>query len=678
MTMRALALATALVIGSSLITAPAHAEPAGHDRAGGSEPYLVGRGVADVTGEIAEVGMMGYGRLDQQAAGMHNRLRARAFVIADPDTSQRVLMVVVDAGMIFDSVRQEVLRRLQQRYGDTYTDRNVMVSATHTHSGPGGHSHHLLYNLTTLGFHDKTFEAMTDGIVESVDRAHADLAPSSLTLTHDELTTASANRSREAFERNPDEDKSHFPDAIDPQTSLLRIEREGRPTGAINWFPNHATNMSGDNRLISADNKGYAAYHWEHDVEGVDYRRDENPSFVSAFAQTNAADMSPNRDLTPPSTPEDFDRTVDNGRTQYEAAAAQLGASGTELSGGVDSRIVYVDLSDVDVRPEFAGDGRHHHTCKPAVGASMAAGSTEDGPAFPGFAEGKNPLWDTVSHSVLYKASPQLKECQSPKGVFAPVGAMNRIHPWVQEKFPVQLMRVGGLYLIGVPGEATITSGLRLRRTVADAVGADLKNVLVAGYSNAYFHYMATPEEYDAQHYEGGSTLFGRWQLPAMQQTVHGLATAMRDGADVPVGDKPPDLSRKQLRLQPGVLLDTPPLGKRFGDVLDQPAAENAAGDEVSATFAGAHPSNDPPHGGTYLEVQRWTGRTWETIADDGDWSTKLRWKRHGISASRVTVDWQTPADADGTYRIRYHGNAKKRPGRVTPITGVTNEFTVH
>src|SRR5690606_20270888 len=196
MKMRALALVMTVAVGSCLLTGtPAAGQPPheGRDKPRASQPYLVGRGVADATGEIAEVGMMGYGRIDQQAAGLHNRLRSRAFVVADPETSQRVLMVVVDAGMIFDSVRQEVLRRLQERYGDTYNESNVMITATHTHSGPGGHSHHLLYNITTLGFHEKTFGAMTDGIVESVDRAHADLAPASLTLTHDELTTASAN-----------------------------------------------------------------------------------------------------------------------------------------------------------------------------------------------------------------------------------------------------------------------------------------------------------------------------------------------------------------------------------------------------------------------------------------------------------------------------------------------------
>jgi len=272
---------------------------AGDTPSGGETAYLVGRGVADATGEVAEVGMMGYGRFDQQAAGLHTRLRARGFVVVDRATGRRVMLIVADSPMIFESVHQEVLRRLAARYGDLYTEQNVLITATHTHAGPGGYSHHLLYNATTFGFHRKTFEAVADGLLEAARRAHDDLAPSDLVLSHGTLTGASANRSRVAFDRNPKADRDHFPDAVDPHTALLRVERAGRAVGAINWFPVHGTSMSGDNRLISADNKGFAAYHWEREVNGVDYLADGSPAFVSAFAQTNSGDMSPNLDLEP-------------------------------------------------------------------------------------------------------------------------------------------------------------------------------------------------------------------------------------------------------------------------------------------------------------------------------------------------------------------------------------------
>ncbi|HEV7625028.1 MAG TPA: neutral/alkaline non-lysosomal ceramidase N-terminal domain-containing protein, partial [Streptomyces sp.] len=483
---------------------------------------------------------------------------------------------------------------------------------------------------------------------------------------------------REAFERNPADVRSHFPDAVDPQTSLLRIEREGRTAGAINWFAAHGTSMSGENKLISADNKGFAAYHWEREVEGADYLTDTTPDFISAFAQTNAGDMSPNLDLKPPTTPADFASTRANGMRQFEAAARQLDQRGTKMTGGVDARLVYIDLSDVTVDAKYTGDGASHKTSKPAIGASMAAGSLEDGPAFPGFEEGENPFWDAISDSIIYEVSPELREAQSPKDIFVPVGEMNRIYPWVQEQVPVQLLRIGQLYLIGVPGEVTIGAGLLLRRTVAETVGADLRDVLVAGYANSYFHYLTTPEEYDSQQYEGGSTLFGRWQLPALRQTAAQLASAMRDGKSLPIGPVAPDISGKTISLQPPIVLDAPPLQHEFGDVLTAPRANYKAGERVTVVFAGAHPGNVLKRGGTHLRVEHREGDQWRTVADDGDWSTTFRWERYGVAASKVTLTWDVPeGSAAGEYRLSYEGDAKPLAGDPKAISGTSPGFSV-
>ncbi|MEO8888812.1 MAG: neutral/alkaline non-lysosomal ceramidase N-terminal domain-containing protein, partial [Jatrophihabitantaceae bacterium] len=278
--------------------------------------YLVGRGISDVTGEPADCGMLGYGKSAQRTKGLHTRLRSRAFVFAAE--VDRVLLVVSDLPMITESITQAVLGELADRFGPLYREENVLLTATHTHCGPGGYAHHLLYNLTTKGFHEPTFRAIVDGVVEAVERAHADLAPSELSIAHGELHDASRNRSRSSFDRNPFTDKAFFPDAIDPQTTLLRITRGGTAVGAINWFPTHGTSMSNHNCLISGDNKGYAGYHWERIVHGVDYRAPTAADFIGAFAQTNAGDMSPNLDDGPGRGPTDeFENTRLIGRRQF-------------------------------------------------------------------------------------------------------------------------------------------------------------------------------------------------------------------------------------------------------------------------------------------------------------------------------------------------------------------------
>jgi neutral ceramidase len=641
--------------------------------------YLVGRGLSDITGEAAECGMLGYGKADQQTAGIHTRQRARAFIIAEPDDGARVLLVVNDLPLVFDSVHQAVLRRLSSTYGDVYTAANTIITATHTHCAPGGYSHHLLYNSNTKGFRPKTFAALVDGIVEAVDRAHRDLAPAHLFLAHGELRDASVNRSRAAFERNPAADRAVFPDAIDPQTTLLRIERDGKTVGALNWFPTHNTSMTNRNCLISADNKGYAGYHWEREVMEVDYLTDaENPSFVAAFAQTNAGDMSPNLNLRPGSGPteDQFENARLIGLRQFDAAAALAESEGLPVDGPLDCRLTFVDLAHVTVGPEFTGDGRTHATSGPAGGSASFAGAWADGPAFPGFREGKNRAFDWPS-GLAYRLSARLRDSQAPKGILLPGGLLNRWLPVVAQRVPVQLLRIGPLYLIGIPGEVTIVAGLRLRRTVAAIVGADLANVLVAGYSNGYIHYVTTPEEYEAQRYEGGSTLFGRWELAALQQTAAALATAMREDRPVEAGEGTRDLSRRRQRrrrLSP----DAVPLDRAFGEVLVDARGMYRPGQRVVTVFAGAHPANDLHRGDTYLRVERQVGTEWQTVQDDGDWATRFQWKRRPGGRSEVTVSWDiAPATHGGSYRISYYGEARDGSGALRPFTGSSSPFDV-
>jgi neutral ceramidase len=155
------------------------------------------------------------------------------------------------------------------------------------------------------------------------------------------------------------------------------------------------------------------------------------------------------------------------------------------------------------------------------------------------------------------------------------------------------------------------------------------------------------------------------------------LAIAMRDGKPVDLGLPPPDLSgglREARQRPPDVAGD----GGQFGAVISPPSASYSAGQTVTAGFVGANPNNSLRRGDTYLEVQREVAGAWLRIADDGDWSTKLRWKKDGKAGSHVTVTWDIPADAAaGSYRIAYHGDSRDEHGILTPFTGVTNAFAV-
>ncbi|MGH3560416.1 MAG: neutral/alkaline non-lysosomal ceramidase N-terminal domain-containing protein, partial [Mycobacterium sp.] len=413
---------------------------------------------------------------------------------------------------------------------------------------------------------------------------------------------------------------------------------------------------------------------------GVDYLADSPPDFVAAFAQTNAGDMSPNLNRRPGSGPteDEFENTRIIGTRQAAAAAKLATGPGTEVTGGLDARATYVDLSDFSVQPEFTGDGQQHRTGPALAGAAALAGTDEGpGPLHPLLKQGRNPVIDGLVRNVVYRLSPRLRDSHAPKGAVGPGIRLNKVLPLMAERAPVQLLRIGQLYLIGIPAEVTIVAGLRLRRTVAGIVGAELPDVLVAGYSNGYLHYVTTPEEYGEQRYEGGSTMFGRWELPALQQVVAVLATAMRDRHPAPGGTPPADLSRRR-RSRRHPKMDVPVGEHRFGDVLQAPHPCYDAGATVRAVFAGAYPNNNLRRGDSYLRVQHETDGGWVTVADDGDWSTTFGWRRAGRRASVITLTWKVPmSTSPGRYRLCYDGDACGPNGRMHPFTGMTEPFEV-
>ncbi|MEU3304403.1 neutral/alkaline ceramidase [Streptomyces sp. NPDC006678] len=683
-TLLVVTLAAVLGLTSAGVPASASAPGAGTGTGSadaGADNYLVGRGISDVTGEAAETGMMGYSSFDQKTSGIHQRQRSRAFVVVDRSSGRRVVYVNADLAMIFQSVQQGVVARLKARYGQLYDEGNVLLSATHTHSGPGGYSHHLAYNLSVLGFQDATYRAIVDGIVESVVEAHEDLKPGTISLGAGTLTNASVNRSRTSFDRNPAADRAAFPDGIDPAMTVLRFRQGGQDVGAISWFATHNTSITNKNTLISPDNKGYAAYSWEHDHEDVRYL-DNTPGFVAAFPNTNAGDMSPNLNLKPGSGPteNEFDNARIIGERQSTKAREIYRTATTPLTGSVDSRLVYVDMENVTVGGAFTPDGKEHRTCPAVVGASTLAGSVEDGPAIPGFTEGmRNP----VSHIIdaLKVDTPSwLASCQYPKASLVPTGLLSNLYPVTPRILPLQIVKIGRLHLVAGPGEFTITAGLRVRRTVAEQLGVPVGDVLLQGYANAYSQYVTTPEEYDAQQYEGGSTLYGRYTLPAYQQEFAKVAASLRAGTAIGRGTAPPDESGRQFTLQTGVVYDNPPMARSFGDVLTGPAASYERGGTATVEFVTGHPKNNLRRGGTFLEVQRLVDGRWVRVLDDGDWQTTYRWTRvNGLTGtSKATITWSIDTGtAPGTYRVVHFGDAKNLFGKITPFTGTSPAFTV-
>src|SRR5262249_52350451 len=142
-----------------------------------SETYLIGRSLADITLPVVGVPMLGFVRPDQISEGLHQRQYARTFVIADVSGKPRIALVTRDIAFPTHTLKLAVLDRLQEKFPDRYGHPNVILAGTPPHATPGGYHHHISPGPLGGGFFGQCFDALVEGITESIIAADSDLKP---------------------------------------------------------------------------------------------------------------------------------------------------------------------------------------------------------------------------------------------------------------------------------------------------------------------------------------------------------------------------------------------------------------------------------------------------------------------------------------------------------------------
>eukprot|EP01127_Copromyxa_protea_P004362 TRINITY_DN14227_c0_g1_i1.p1 TRINITY_DN14227_c0_g1~~TRINITY_DN14227_c0_g1_i1.p1 ORF type:complete len:717 (+),score=195.04 TRINITY_DN14227_c0_g1_i1:170-2152(+) len=659
--------------------------------------------------------MMGYGQGNQTTGGIHFRLRARALVVEDKKTLNKVAYVNLDIALSTLLIKNKVVAELEKTLPGVYGHENLLITATHTHSGPGGYSWYTVYDITTWGWHEENVNTIVSGICNAVLTAHKTKVSASLQIHQGTLEAplTNINRSPAAYNNNPASERAKYKYDVEKQTITLKASAEdGSPIAALNWFPVHGTSMNNWNNLISGDNKGYAMYLFERHFNGNSTLPGFG-KFVAMFSNANEGDVTPNTrgafcfDGTPcemvhstcngttqacrsygPGSNVDiygFESAKIIGEQQFVKALEQFNKANEALEGGVNFVHTYKDMSKIVVTPKFTGLSQNVTTCSGAIGDSFAAG-TIDGPGDFDFVQGSNStktneFWNAITH-FLIPPGPEDEKCQYPKPILLAGGRTQEPTPWTPSILPLQMIKIGHLYIIAVPSEFTTMAGRRLKETIREVLLANgaPSNLIVtiSGLSNEYSQYTATPEEYVIQRYEGASTLFGPHQLDAYRQEYSELAAALQTGKDVAPGPTPVDYTDKLFCIQPGVILDDGPIGT----VLTQPLASYKRGQQVYVQFQSANPRNNHRTQDTFLSVDlQQADGSWKVVFVDGHWETKFHWARKTsilLGESVATITWDIPEWAvPGTYRITHYGDKKGFLEKVTPFTGVTNTFKV-
>ncbi len=232
--------------------------------------WQAGFSKVDVT-PTEPVRMAGYGSRDRPSEGVDMPLLVRCLALqprsdaSEQEEARTLVLLSVDSIGLPGSMTRELAETLEQQHG--LRREEVVFCNTHTHTGPDLVSE--LSNIFTNPMSDEEIAAgrryrgqLGEGILESVDRALADLEPAELAYQVGEASFAANRRVLtdgiwSGFGVQPD-------GPVDHTVPVLRIMGEGgKLRGVVFNYACHCTTLGGDYYRINGDWAGYAAIELE-------------------------------------------------------------------------------------------------------------------------------------------------------------------------------------------------------------------------------------------------------------------------------------------------------------------------------------------------------------------------------------------------------------------------------
>ncbi len=517
--------------------------------------------------------MGGYGPIGQIARGAWTRLNARAVYFEDRN-GQSLLMISTDLWSMPAMLANKVAEIVNARFG--YISREEMIiAASHTHQSPGNFSSNPAYNelgSPQAGFDPDMFaflaSRISDAAIDAVLAARRGSKENFVELSFARTEPVSRffrNRSFEPFKlnhgyrqilrQNQDlargDKHEYFPDpynyhAVDPVVRILTVRSSSpdrRVIATLAFIAVHPTVMGPALQLYSSDIFGIAS----HLVE-------DRLSAGAPVLIFNGAEGDVSADWIEQDKP----NALRLGRILAEKivdgiAVANSSGQSARINRPVDIRVSYDNFLIAGANVECCrqqgavGESEAHKTAEQATpGVAMLAGA----------ADGGRTLFNELGWIDGVTSRRQWGENyrgQGPKQpVFAPtVDSLSWLDltrlllpGGVQKKIPLGVYRLGDLAFVTVPFEATTMMGRRLKNGVTEKLHLDSdEKVLLIGLANDYLSYVTTPEEYEAQYYEGALTLYGAATGPLIEQRIGQLATT--DGRGMRLQDQDRDLIYK-------------------------------------------------------------------------------------------------------------------------------------
>jgi neutral ceramidase len=638
-----------------------------------------GFGVRDITPPPG-VGLNSFSADSRQAVGFRQRLHARAIVLEDA-SGERLALVVAELGQVSVLLQRRVADRVLRSGTGIGADR-LVLSATHTHSGPGNFFAADGLNANAgrfAGFDPVVADFVIDGIAGAIEDAAGDLRPAKAGWRVEPVWDFSFNRSFEAWQRNtaprvpvtPGTSRPVEQQAVDSTFALLRVDRcrdaweDCEPWGAYGVFPIHGNNIPASNDLFDSDVHGVVARTVERHI-GAERGSPVGPAYF-LFAQGAEGDVGANlrdpvpcryyrflperraagpRTLAPPEAwrapIDEVEGCLDAVRLEADSLARDLGTRVTEIfdrAASVTSSAISLSraFTTVDLRTY---QGPYPICWPPRVGAAAVGGAEK------GFIR-------TWKHRVLF-FDMNFKEGGSsaratPSGCFGKKKV--QLGVLVKEYSLPQVMQLGvfeiGEVLLGtVPVEPTTEVGALIRENLLREGPADADRALLVAVTNGYAMYVASADEYEAQHYEGGSTIYGPNTAEMLSYELGRLSASIRTGSPTVSVDSAMAYSRDAVsHFWPARPI--PPGFER--EVVDL----RCAGGEVMARWTDLRPGTLAPAEAEIVELEVERDGKWELHSVDDDPEIQVRAIEARNEGYLWEVRWVPRSVPTGGYRFR-------------------------
>ncbi len=499
-----------------------------------SDAPRVGAAEVDIT-PIPGYPMGGHGPAGTIGRGVWTRLKARANYVEDA-SGGAVAFVACDLWAVPAGLTDAVVEKVQSDPAGRALSRNrVVLAATHTHQSPGNYSSSDAYNLFASrvpGFDPDLFDFLAVRIASAIVAAAREAVPAQAFFGESTATNFARNRSLGPYRLDPEAASASLDperaarDAVDPRVRVLAFRAVQAPRDwiAVQVFVAvHNTAMDHGTQVYQGDLFGASARLLAWSLAAVVARdHASRPPVVSIF---NGAEG----DVRPDTGARDRLETLRLASTLTAAAQRALAVS-SAVDGRWRQAMHRLDL------PSLCPDDADTNALCPAATAAMGMatpGGASDGPTL--FRE---LIWVDGVHGSLRRNHQGPKQPAIDIGDALALSSTPVDHFWnvdltslVARKvaapptvMPLGFFRFGPVGFVTLPVEATTTMGRRIEAAVAERLEPQ-GPVIVIGLANEYLSYVATPEEYEAQHYEGASTLYGPASGPLVSKTLVGLAT---------------------------------------------------------------------------------------------------------------------------------------------------------